>query len=325
MKDRLVEGVGKKTELTLHCLEKGGWDFFAQVFTEAHCAGHQCWHLHDPSHPNHDPDMVSLTGDPLREVYRAIDRAIGEILRRVDDKTLVVFLATHRMAHNVGADFLLEDILEKLDVLVRLPAAVTAEQQDLRKKISRVARGGWERLPDSVQAALKPALSPLYHSAKRQLGGEDAPRLDSRMDLKQCKRFPHNRASGKPIATRVMSTSDLFQGEYIDHLADLLVECNEDVRMGSKAVKEDASCRMQVSSERIGLVEGEYAYCRTGGHRAEGLFTVFGPGIQPGNVGRTVSIMDFAPTILHWFGLPNDDLDGKAIAEIPGIGDHASL
>ena len=122
-RDHLIEGVRKKTELTLHYLEEDDWDFFAQVFTEGHCAGHQCWHLHDPAHPNHDRNMVSLTGDPIREVYGAIDRAIGEILAHVDEETLVVFLATHRMAHNSGMDFMLEGILEKLDVLKKRPAA----------------------------------------------------------------------------------------------------------------------------------------------------------------------------------------------------------
>jgi hypothetical protein len=44
-------------------------------------------------------------------VYKAVDTAIGEILAEVDDDTIVVFLASHRMAHNIGAERLLPKIL----------------------------------------------------------------------------------------------------------------------------------------------------------------------------------------------------------------------
>ena len=162
------------------------------------------------------------------------------------------------------------------------------------------ARGEWNRLPDPVQAALKPALFPIYLSARHRVIGENPTELSSRMDMAHSRCFPHengylvsgirvnlsgrepaglvkpgkdlddfcrqvsddlldivDKASGKPMAKRVMKTSDLFQGEYIDHLPDLLVEWNEDIRIGSKGVRDDASCRVQATSEKTGLVEGE--------------------------------------------------------------------
>ena len=39
-RDALLKGVRTKTALTKHYLSQGGWDFFAQVFTESHCVGH---------------------------------------------------------------------------------------------------------------------------------------------------------------------------------------------------------------------------------------------------------------------------------------------
>ena len=94
------------------------------------------------------------------------------------------------------------------------------------------------------------------------------------------------------------------------------MEWNEDLSIGSKGVGDDRSCRLQLTSEKIGLIEGEYTYCRTGDHRPEGLFIVSGPGINPGVIGRTISIMDFAPTFMRLLGLTNPDLDGKPISEI---------
>lgn len=80
-RDDLLAGVRRKCALTLNYLESGDWDFFAQVFTEAHCAGHQCWHLHDLSHPDHDADVVSVVGDVMRQVYMEIDKASGYLNR----------------------------------------------------------------------------------------------------------------------------------------------------------------------------------------------------------------------------------------------------
>ena len=45
--DALVRGARTKATLTREFLQQGGWDFFMQVFSETHCVGHQCWHLHD--------------------------------------------------------------------------------------------------------------------------------------------------------------------------------------------------------------------------------------------------------------------------------------
>ena len=67
-------------------------------------------------------------------------------------------------------------------------------------------------------------------------------------------------------------------------------------------------------------MEGENTYCRTGDHRPEGLFVAFGAGISSGDIGGTISIMDFAPTFLRLFSLKNPDLDGKPISEILGRG-----
>jgi len=360
-RDHLIEGVNKKCELTIQYMNNGEWDFFAQVFTEGHCAGHQCWHLHDPAHPNYDRKIVALTGDPIREVYRAIDSAIGRILAHVDDNTFVFFFATHRMAHNIGANFLLEKILEKLNLLRRRAEPAALKQQGMMKRVFNVAKGKWHKLPTPIQATLKPALLPLYNSAKRLMVGEKLSHVSSRFDLKHCKCFPHENGnlisgirinllgrepdglikpgdelndfcqqlsedllnivdmdSGKPMVRGVVRTADHFQGEYIDHLPDLLVEWNEDILLGSKMLNDDTSCWLKLTSEKIGLIEGEYTYCRTGDHRPEGLFIVTGPGINPGAIGRTISIMDFAPTFLNLFGLTNPDLDGKPISEIFG-------
>jgi arylsulfatase A-like enzyme len=46
------------------------------------------------------------------------------------------------------------------------------------------------------------------------------------------------------------------------------------------------------------------------------LFIASGPGLAPGTLSRTVSILDFAPTITRLLDVDLPDVDGEAIREI---------
>ena len=71
-----------------------------------------------------------------------------------------------------------------------------------------------------------------------------------------------------------------------------------------------------VDSEKTGLITGVNGYCRTGDHRREGLFMATGPGIRPGRLARSVSIMDFAPTFCALLGTALPGADGQPIIEL---------
>jgi predicted AlkP superfamily phosphohydrolase/phosphomutase len=122
--------------------------------------------------------------------------------------------------------------------------------------------------------------------------------------------------TGKPVVAAVVRTRDLYEGEYLDRLPDLLVEWNPDLPLGTAAAGKPGSGRVRIGSDTIGVIEGENRYCRTGEHRPEGTFVAVGGGIKPGKVTRTVSVMDFAPTITGMLGVEMPDVDGQAIQEL---------
>ncbi|MBT8396043.1 MAG: alkaline phosphatase family protein, partial [Gemmatimonadetes bacterium] len=155
----LLNGVELKGRLTRHLLAEGDWDMFMQVFTESHCVGHQCWHLHDPTHPAHDPLVRKKVGDPLLRVYQAIDRALGEILEGSGDTFVLVFSA-HSMSHWYGTQFLLRDILVRLGV-AREPNGGRTDGPEhgwLQGTSPPMAgfRWVWRKLPDGVRRNLGP-------------------------------------------------------------------------------------------------------------------------------------------------------------------------
>jgi len=115
-----------------------------------------------------------------------------------------------------------------------------------------------------------------------------------------------NAETGTPVVAAVFLTHDLFTGPYLDELPDLLVEWSRTAPV--KAIQ----------SPRIGTLKMPKLKGRTGDHWNEGVFFVRGVGQRATRVERSVSIMDFAPTIGMLLGVPLEGLDGQPIPEVIG-------
>ena len=114
--DDLLRSVDNKASVSLRLLDRGDWDVFMTVFGESHCAGHQLWHLSDPTHPLHDPDLADrLGGDPIRQVYQRLDQGLGELLERTDETTTILVQLSHGMTAHHDGTHLLAPLLERLE------------------------------------------------------------------------------------------------------------------------------------------------------------------------------------------------------------------
>jgi predicted AlkP superfamily phosphohydrolase/phosphomutase len=365
-KDQLIKGVRKKAELTIYYLMKGGWDFFAQVFSESHCVGHQCWHLHNSEHSGYDPELASQIGDPIRDVYREIDGAIGKILAHVEKDTSIIFLASHGMSHGFGGNFLLDNILERLKYLKKFPHGQSPSHFETIKDL---LRRNWRKMPAIMRTMSQSSLRDLSNLILHRIKGVEPlpfelvplPDYIRSIDFHHSKCFPipngnavsgirinlvgrepkgiikqgpemdelctaltndllsiRNMKNGKALIKAITLTSMLYKGEYSDLLPDLLIEWDDETPLGSILVGDLEGSQLRLFSEKVGVVEGNNTYCRTGDHRPEGLFMAYGPGINAGQITRTVSIMDFGPTFLRLFGLTMPGADGSPIPEILG-------
>jgi predicted AlkP superfamily phosphohydrolase/phosphomutase len=199
----LERATSMRAQLTLDVLRREPWDLVVQVFTEAHCAGHQCWHLHDPNHPAHDPGIRAELGDPLERVYRAVDAGIARIVEQAGDARVLVFSA-HGMSHFRGAHFLLPRILHRLGATARR-AAPAARRGPLAAAAAAAASTVGRLLPERARAAAR-ALSGRPGGdrprAGQRSGGAPSGRrpvgpLDA-IDLERSRCFPV--ANGFPVA-----------------------------------------------------------------------------------------------------------------------------
>lgn len=353
----LERAVRKKTELTLHLLGQEHWDLFVQVFTEAHCAGHQCWHIHDATHPSHDPHVLEAIGNPLERVYGAIDRAVATICEAAPDSHILL-ISAHGMGAYRGAQFLLPEILFRLGATVR-PPPPPAGTRKTAGLLYATARAGWRMLPGAARESLRPLRDRL--GSRPDPNGE-AHRLGAQVCQSKCFPVPNGspiggirlnlagrepqgilqpgpeaegfcaqliedlRAivddrTGRPLIAAVHRTAALYRGTHLDALPDLLVEWDAEAPIGSTALAGGRGARVRASSIKIGVVEGSNRYGRTGEHLPTGMFVCAGTGVPAARCADAASIMDFHPTLCRLMGLTAPGVDGRVISEIAAASD----
>jgi predicted AlkP superfamily phosphohydrolase/phosphomutase len=324
--------VRSKAAMSRHYLRSEDWDFFITVFAEAHCAGHQWWHLHDPTHPARDPAVAAATGDLMKSAYIAIDRAVGEIVAAVGSDTRLLVLCSHGMGPLYGESVALDEVLRRLE-----PPKVKAGS------LFQSMKSLWYMLPSSVRSL--PVARNLRVKMQRPL------HQSLLVPDRQTRRFftiPHNPHAGairinlvgreahglvhpgaeyravcaelrrellalrcpetnEEVVADVAFTTDFYDGPFVDELPDVVVEWKR-----SRPPR-------GMASERAGTVSIPEVRGRTGDHTRTGLFLATGPGLTSKRLERTVAIVDFAPTFTAWMDTPvPSSFAGQPIRELLG-------
>ena len=330
LRDQLLSRVRQKEACAAHYLAREPWDLLITVFADPHCVGHQCWHLRDPSHPMHDAEAAAKVGDPVIDVYTAIDTAIGRIAAAAGpDADVIVFSGTG-MAANYSGNHVLDEILRRLegrrplrrlDWLTRTKRALKSRlPSDLRKRLNTTvrriedaaARGDRERrqcfaVPhNDIAGAIRVNLAGREPNGHVQPGAEyDAFFAQLRRDILDVR----NLDTGNPIATDVVRLDEICTGAYLQELPDFFVLWSHEAPIE------------RIASPKIGTIEYAHRGNRTGDHRPDSVFVAAGPHVIPGHVGP-VSILDFAPTLAALHGVTLPDADGQLIPALLGRNDR---
>lgn len=327
---RYQERIRRKAELTRMLLRQGPWDLMLASFMDLHCTGHHLWHINDKGHPRYDAAVERALGEPLRECYRLFDQGLGEILSDIDERSTVILFGSHGMGPQYTGTGLLDRILLSLDRGAPAPHA---------RSIKARLRAVWHLVPIELRARLRVLRKPFSGALHppRFLGNEAQRRFFEvyannatggvRLNLKgreasgivEPSAAPAllaqlrqdllaivNTETGRPLAARVDITRDLYSGEHIDCLPDLLVSWNR-----------EAPIRW-IHSDKTGTIAQESADCRTGDHTPDGGFMMRGPTIRaPGEI-TGVRAQDFGPTVAALLGRRLERTDGRVIAELVG-------
>jgi predicted AlkP superfamily phosphohydrolase/phosphomutase len=301
----------------------GDVDVVIACLAEAHCAGHQAWHLHDSGHERHDPALAAATGDVLLEVYRALDASVGRLAEAAGDRRVMVH-ASHGMGPHHDGTPALDEMLERLE-----PALPAGHPPGLRGRFARlVDRRRTRRWSRRFQRRFGRALPiPSRHAARlcfavpnneawagirvNVAGREPAGRVEAGAALEAFVAALGSRlaevrdgTTGAPVFDRVHATRDLYPGADTSHLPDVVARW----RRGRPITS--------LVHPLAGRVESRYRGVRTGDHREEGLVIALGPGLRPGPVPDAVRVEDLGPTLGAWLGVPLPGVDGRPVPSL---------
>jgi predicted AlkP superfamily phosphohydrolase/phosphomutase len=318
MRDTLVAGVRQKGELTRWLASQHPWDFFITVFGETHRAGHLFW-------PSASSEGRTHPAGALLDVYRAVDKAIGDLLESVNlQNTTVVIFSAHGMAQNTSQEhftrLIMDRVNERFDEhangrsrlrqpprqrsLMRflrenLPAAVQhavgqavpAEVKNL--VVDRAITGGhdWAQTPAlailaSVTGYVRFNLQGRETRGILGLGSEACTRYIRWM--RDCFHSFRIVDTGEPLVSEITLTPDVFSGERQPYLPDAVISWN-----GFPASR--------VHSELLGTIEAPPKTGRSGNHHPEGFAIVMKQGATS-DIAVPRDILDIKPMVFHQFG-----------------------
>jgi predicted AlkP superfamily phosphohydrolase/phosphomutase len=322
LRDQLLERIEARVAIAEDLLAREPWDLFMACFGDSHCIGHQCWHVHDPTHPRHDPALAAKLGDPVKDVYVALDRAIGRLLGRAGPETTVMVLLSHGMGAHYAATHLLDEVLRRLEGRSGSPARVMLDGAkrvwrtlplSFTERFRNMART-IDSLPDASDRRRRPCFTVptaanaggiRLNLAGREPGGVLNPGAECEAFCTKLIADLHelvDPSNGRPIVREVLRSHEAFPGNYADHLPDLVVRWDRQQPITGAA------------SPKIGrIVREDTSTARTGDHQPEGLCFVRGPGIAPGALPETVRVEDYAPTVAELLGVHLPDVDGRPL------------
>jgi hypothetical protein len=278
-RDNLLNSVRQKRAAGVHFLSTDAWDLFAIGFKEAHCAGHMFWDLADPGHARHDPVRAAKLGNPLMDVLKEQDAALGEIVEAAGPGTDILLFSTSCFAPNGSITHLVPEILERVNRHCGVPLVdrVRFALAQLRGK-QALAPGCRNLLYNDNAVALR------LPCRRRESAADHARRLDQIAALIS---ELLDVDDGLPVITDVSRPSAENAGRRAEGLPHLLFHVRDNI------------CSRAVMSKRLGRIAAPRPkHPRAGNHVAGAIAFAAGP--SAGLLAEQIrSLEDFAAAAGH--------------------------
>lgn len=320
-----------------YLLREKPWDLFIYVLETTDNLQHEIWHLVDKTHPMHDPETAARVLPDILDYYETVDRLLGEMLALVPDQALTIVLSDHGfgpfhkffhinnwLAANGWLAFkrtpvsLMKRAAFKLGFtpINALKWLTALGLSDMRKNVKR-GRGGktlrrfflsfndvdWVR----TRAFSVGNFGQVYLNVrgKRPQGAVDPADYERLRDeiIARAKEL-RDPEDGSLVVPVVYRREEVFHGISEARLPDLVLHTDR--------AKYVSFGHADFGSNRI----IEPSTGQTGHHHMEGVIGLRGPGVRRGARLEGASLLDPAPTILHYLGLPVPGyMDGRVLAD----------
>ena len=344
--ERLEE---RRAQLCQHLMRTRPTDLVMIHFFAVDQIQHYFWHYMDSSHPLYDPAGARLLGGVIKEIYRTIDRLVGELLSLLPQETSVIILSDHGAGPLSSRRIFINNFLCSLGLLRFKDAERAAPRMRAVAHLALRRADAFLRrlLPPRVKTLLTwafPGTRDLFESylATGQIdwsatkaycnekfgssiwvnlkGVRPNGIVESGAEYEELLAFITQKLyeikdpeTGSQMITRVYRKEEIYSGPFLDNAPDLLIDEWQDITFQPGVTAGSQRGRPIVVSE---TPTGKCVGKKTGSHRYEGVVFLKGDPFKEGQLLTGAQIIDLAPTILHLMGLPvPEDMDGRVLTE----------
>jgi predicted AlkP superfamily phosphohydrolase/phosphomutase len=144
----LEQGIERRSAICQDMLQQEEWDLFMTIFGETHAITHFNWHLSEADHPLYDVLGANYPGDPLLEVFEAIDQSIGEMVSKAPENAHVIIFSVHGMGANtmdLPSTVFLPELLYRYNFPGRAAIAPDSINHPPKPPVTACKNGSWLR------------------------------------------------------------------------------------------------------------------------------------------------------------------------------------
>ena len=303
--DDLYRAFDDRAQVILQRIDSRQWDLLVGVIESTDRVQHMMWRLIDPLHPMYDKALAAKFGDSIERVYRKCDDFVGEVMSRVGTDTPILIVSDHGF-HSFRQSVNLNTWLVQ-EGFMALQGQAPGE-----KKLKDLFGGGgtfWENVDWSRTRAYAMGLGQIYINLQGREGHGVVAPADSKMvqdDLAARLLTMTDPQTAARMVDAVYKRDDIYTGAYLANAAELQVGLADGYRV---------SWQSTLGGSPPGIVypnmkkwsgdHGSYDYKSTPGTLISS---------RPLSGTAELSIMDIAPTVLKYFGVPiPSEIDGKPL------------
>jgi len=319
------------------------WDFLMYVIYSTDHLSHLFWKYIDRTHPYYE-EKQELSEAILR-YYKSLDVMLNRIVRLCESKGTFLFLVSDHGHGPLRKRVNLNRWLQLQGYL-----SVRVESKNLHKSISEIVKlkilsssfvrsklihklfRKFSKIKCFIKLFLSTKLSVSsgaidwahtvayfsgYNGININLKGREPKGIVNLKNYEKLRNELINKLktlkdpeTNKNVVQRVWKREEIYHGEFVDRLPDILIEYTNVSEYESVFTFSDTIIRRELFYR-----PEDPPVCSA--HTYNGILLVYGPEIKKGEKIWGAKIYDIVPTVLHIFGLPiPNDIDGRVLMEI---------
>jgi len=340
--DQLFTELEYKTKVNRYLMEQYGWDVFATHYWGTDRFQHELWHLLDETHPFFDRKEHDANIGRAHEYWQAVDSTLGELFDSVDEDATVYLGSDHGfgpikkfLCFNV---WLIEEglLVLKSDAMTLFKRALFKLGLTPDLAYRSAMKMGLAHLRLSVGVTNRSTLMKVANAMMLSLGDVDWSRTVAFSKGNYGQIFINLRGRDTNGIVEPGAEYDSVMRRIIEKLRGLVEPETRQVLIGPIWRREDLYTGSHIDqSPDIQFLPSDMAnkplgtldltsnkfitpvYGNSGDHRMHGIMLGRGPELRSGVRVEGARIIDYAPTILHSFGVEvPSDMDGRVLEEI---------